>query len=546
MPALTPTIISNGTQLSTSYHLVGIDVLKEVNRIPRAELMVIDGNPVEQTFPLSQDEFFNLGSEVEIKLRYEGGEDTTVFKGIVVKQSIEASGNGSLLTVEIKDAAVKATQLRNSVVHKELSDAQIISALIETHGLTEGTVEDTQPTHPEMIQYNCTDWDFLILRAESQGLLVTVDDGSVSARSISLDDAPAHRFEYGGSRIYSFEIQADGLHNYKTVKTRHWDVANQELADIEAGADLSLQQGNMDIDQLAQAFGTEDKLLLESIPLAAEEMQAWVDGKVVRNRLARFRGTLSVSGLGEIKPLDVIEVAGMGNRFNGKALVTGIRHRVTQSEGWLTDMQLGLSDEVFAERRDISGVTAAGLLAGAHGLHIGIVAEFEEDPDHELRVKVLLPGIGEAADAIWARLASPDAGNGRGVFFRPETGDEVVVGFFNDDPRQAVILGSMYSSANPPGNDWSEIDEDNFKKGFTTKAGIKIEFIDEEKPKLRIETASANAILLDDDAESIEVADQHGNTIVMNSDGITITSSKDFIVEAGGDVQIAGTKVDIK
>jgi len=546
MPALTPTIISNGTTLDSAYHLIDIDVIKEVNRIPNAELTFIDGDLAEQTFALSQAEFFNLGNEVEIKLRYEGSEDITIFKGVVIKQSIEASTHGSLLTVELKDAAVKATQLRNSCVHKELSDAEIISALIESHGLRKGTVEDTQPTHPEMIQYNCTDWDFLVMRAESQGLLVTVDDGTVSAQSITLDSTPKHRFEYGGRRIHSFEIQTDALSNFKNIKTRNWDIVDQALTDIEATADLSLQQGNFDIDQLAQIFGTEDKRLLESIPLAAEEMQAWVNSKVIRSRLARFKGRLSVSGIGNIKPLDMIEVAGMGDRFNGKALVTGVRHRVSLSEGWLTDMQLGLSDESFVKTHDVSDAPAAGLLAETNGLQIGVVADFEEDTNDELRVKILLPGIGEDAETIWARLASPDAGNGRGFFFRPEVGDEVVVGFFNNDPRQAVILGSMYSSANPPLDDWSELDEDNFKKGFATRTGTKIEFTDEEKPKLRIETKSANAILLDDDAERIEVSDQHGNSIVMNADGITITSSKDFIVEANGDVKIAGSKVDIQ
>ena len=546
MPALTHTIISNGTQLSAAYHVVGIDVVKEVNRIPNAELSFIDGSLPEQTFALSEGDFFNLGNEIEIKLRYEGSEDSTLFKGLVVRQSIEASQHGSLLAVTLKDAAVKATQLRNSVVHKDLSDADIISALIEAHGLEKGTIDSTEPTHPEIIQYNSVDWDFLVMRAESQGLLVTVDDGTVSAQSISLDSEPSHQFEYGLSQIHSFEFKADASHNFKNIKTQTWDIANQELTDIEASAELSLQQGDFDVAQLAQTFETEDKALIEPVPLAAEEAQAWVDSQRIRNRLARFKGRLTVPGMGDIKLLQMVEIAGMGDRFNGKALVTGIRHRVTVSEGWLTDIQLGLADEVFAAKPDISDVPAAGLLPAAKTLLIGVVAGFEEDPSAELRIKVLLPGVGAEADAIWARLASPDAGNGRGFFFRPEVGDEVVVGFFNNDPRQAIILGSMYSSANPPLEDWSVLDEDNFNKGIVTRTGTKIEFIDEEKPKLRIETAAANAILLDDDGESVEISDQHGNTIIMNADGITITSSSDFIVEASGNVEIAGSAVDIK
>ena len=46
-------------------------------------------------------------------------------------------------------------------------------------------------------------------------------------------------------------------------------------------------------------------------------------------------------------------------------------------------------------------------------------------------------------------LATLDAGKERGTFFRPEIGDEVVVGFLNDDPRHPVILGMCHSSAKP-------------------------------------------------------------------------------------------------
>ncbi|RLA26176.1 MAG: Rhs element Vgr protein [Gammaproteobacteria bacterium] len=546
MPALTPTIISNGTALSTRYHVVSIDIVKQVNHIANAEITVLDGSLSEQTFTLSQDTFFDLGNEIEIKLRYEGDEDASLFKGLVVKHSIEANYQGSLLTVALKDAAIKLTQLRKSIVHKEISDADIISTIIDGYGLNLGVIADTQPAHTEMVQYNCTDWDFLVMRAESQGLLVTVDDSTISAQAITFDDNSKYQFDYGMSQIHSFEIQTDALQNFDAIKTRNWDITNQEIADTDSTSELSLEQGNFDISQIAQTFGTEERVLHTPLPLNTEEMLAWVNGQLNRSRLARFKGRLTVSGIADIKPLDIVEIAGMGDRFNGKALVTGIRHRVTLNEGWLTDIQLGLSAQAFASTPDISEAPAAGLIPEVKGLHIGIIAEYEDDPDGEFRVKLLLASVGETADSIWARLATPDAGNGRGFFSYPEIGDEVVVGFFNDDPRQAVILGSLYSSAQPPFEAWAELTEDNFKKGFATRTGTKIEFTDEEKPKLRIETAAANSILLDDDAESLEIADQHGNTIIMNADGITITSSQDFIIDASGDIQISGNKVDIK
>jgi Rhs element Vgr protein len=221
--------------------------------------------------------------------------------------------------------------------------------------------------------------------------------------------------------------------------------------------------------------------------------------------------------------MDIIEIAGVGKRFNGKALVSGIRHRIDQ-HGWETDVQFGLSAERFAERQGIVDTPAAGLLPSVNGLQIGRVSDFEEDPNKEFRVKVILPGIDIDKDkgAVWARLATPDAGKDRGYFFRPEKGDEVVVGFFNDDPRQAVILGAMYSSKNTPPEAVSQLEEKNPKKGIFTKNGA--------------------TILLDDENEAIQITDKHENSITMNKDGIEIKSAKDLKIAAKGKIEIKGEK----
>jgi Rhs element Vgr protein len=261
--------------------------------------------------------------------------------------------------------------------------------------------------------------------------------------------------------------------------------------------------------------------------------------------MAMIRGRISVPGSAEIKLLDIIEIAGVGERFNGKTLVTGVRHRVNH-DGWQTDVQFGLSPDRFAERPDIVDAPAAGLLPAINGLQIGVVGPFEEDPAKEFRVKVILPGIHEKQESVWARLASPDAGLNRGYFFRPEPGDEVVVGFFNDDPRQAVILGAMYSSKNTPPQAVSKLTEKNIGKAIVAKKGTTIRFVDDTKSSLYIETPAANKIVLDDEAQTIQIADQHGNLITLSKDGIEIKSAKDVKIDASkGNVEIKGQKVDI-
>ena len=83
-------------------------------------------------------------------------------------------------------------------------------------------------------------------------------------------------------------------------------------------------------------------------------------------------------------------------------------------------------------------------------------------------------------------------------------------------------------------------------KGIVTRAGTTLGFIDDDKPSAFIETPAANKILLDDDEGMVQLSDQNGNEITLSKDGIVIKSAKDLKIEASGNVEIKGTKVDVK
>jgi len=542
---VTSTILSEGTEIDPSYALIAIHVSKEVNRIPTAHITVQDGDATTGTFEVSESSFFEPGKEIEIKLRYEEeGADTTVFKGIVVGHGIEVSGSNTVLNVELKDAAIKMTQVRKRQVYQEKSDDAIIATLVQAAKLTKGTMEATLPAHEEIVQYYCTDWDFMLSRADVNGLLVVVDDAEVSLKKMEVSGSSVKTFEFGLDEIYDLEMQTAAQNQYASVEASAWDLKNQESLKPVKAKTMPLSQGDLDGEKLAKAIGFEDSVLSHPVPAASEEVQAWADARMARSRLSMIRGRLSVVGLAEIKLMDVMELLGLGARFNGTTLVTGIRHRV-DAEGWQTDLQFGLSPEWFCTKPDIPDCPAAGLLPPVSGLQIGVVNAFQEDPEGEFRLKVQLAGLDAEQGAVWARLASPDAGLERGFFFRPEVGDEVVVGFFNDDPRHAVILGAMYGSKNTPPAAFELSDKNSFK-GIVTQKGCTIAFVDDEKSSISIETPGANKLFLDDDGEAIVLSDPHGNTITMNADGIEIKSAKDLTLDgSGGDVKILGKTVDV-
>ena len=550
MSVVTTTLISESVVIGADVcQLTAMDIRREVNRIPRANLVLLDGDAAKSEFVVSNSEHFALGKEIEIKLRYEDKPENeiTVFKGLVVNHSVSASNEGSYLSVELKDAAVKLTKGRKSTVFVDQTDNQIIEKLVKDAKLTKGVVDATRPQHAHLVQYYCTDWDFIISRAEAQGLLVTAEDGKLSVRSVDLSKKPkeAYHFKYGDN-IFNLEFSLDAEDQCQEVNASAWDIKTNKMTSPSKAKSFALKQGDLKGDKIAKDIGFQPRQLLNETPLAPEELQGWADGQLMRSRLSMIRGTLSVKGLADIKLLDTIAIDGIGKHFNGNTVVTGICHRIDGNNGWFTDIQFGLSARSFALTEDIQEAPAAGLLPGVNGLHIAIVDNFEEDPDKQFRVKVKLPTIDEKDATLWARLASPDAGDGRGWFFRPEPGDEVIVGFFNNDPRQPVILGALFSSTNKPPASVANISDKNPTKAIVSKTGSMIGFTDEEKGLIFIETKEGAKVILDDDKKSLTLCDQNGNEFKMDNSGISFKSAKDFKLEASGSVEIKGAKVDIK
>src|SRR4030042_1641657 len=370
---ITATILSGGTKMTTDYDLISMDIIKTVNKIPSAKLVLLDGDATKKKFEISDTGFFEPGKEIEVKLRYEGaqgkaGQDATVFKGIAIRHGVRASTDSSFLTVERRDAAIKLTVSRKSAVFKDMKDDAIIKKLISDGGLTAGTIADTTCQHKEMIQYYCTDWDFLLSRADVNGQIVVVDDGKVNSMSPEASGQPTTTFEYGVSEIGEFEMEADIHNQVKAVESIWWDIAEQKIADPKEAASVSLIQGNLDGGKMAGTIAALKDTLVHPVDANPDEMKAWADAGMVKSRASLLRGRIKIPGDASFKPGDVIEIKGIGECFNGKTLVTGVRHQVGTS-GWQTDIQFGVSADWFSQNNNILDPPSAGLLPAINGLH---------------------------------------------------------------------------------------------------------------------------------------------------------------------------------
>lgn len=187
-----------------------------------------------------------------------------------------------------------------------------------------------------------------------------------------------------------------------------------------------------------------------------------------------------------------------------------------------------------------------------NGIVIGVVADLN-DQDSLGRVRVKYPHLGDEL-SDWARVATPMGGKDRGLFFRPEKDDEVLVAYEQGDPRRPCILGALWSKADPPPDDDGNKEENNWRF-FRSRSGHLLKFDDTSgaekieivgnggKHKLVIDV-SGSKIELTCDTGDIKVSAPSG-TLTLDANTVKVSAKSNLDIQAGGTCTIKGASVAI-
>lgn len=552
---VTFSIKSNGSAIPDAMDVQSIEVEKGVNRISVAKIVIIDGSPADETFEVSSSSTFVPGTKITVEAGYDS-KNESIFEGIVTKQSIRIHGaEGAVLVVECRDEAIKMVVGRKSLTYSKKKDSDIMSSIIGNYGLS-AAVTATTTEWPEQVQYYATDWDFLLARAETNGMIVTTLNGKVSVFPPDNDTTAVLEIAYGNN-LLEFNASLDAVTQLGSAKATSWDFTQQQTTSGEASSSYA-GPGNLSSKKLSEVVGLSDYALQSTAPIEASDLTNWSKAALVKSAYSKIQGDVKFQGSNLVDPGKYITLAGLGDRFDGDHIISNVQHVIGHGN-WISEVSVGLSPVWFTEEPDVMAPPAAGLLPGAQGLFNATVKKMYEDPNSQYRVLVDIPLFDPNGEGLWARLTNFYSTSGAGAFFMPEVGDEVVVGFLNEDPRYPIILGSMYSSSSNKPFDGLDPDEKNTIKAFVSKTGINIKFDDENKV-LTLETPSKNTAIFSDKDKQITIQDQNNNSIVMSDSGITIKSDKNITVKAtqnltlkgdqgvtiessGGDVQIKGMNI---
>lgn len=520
----------NGNKLKDTFSLVSASVRLALNRIGKATLKFNAGNMDAQTFDESDDTLFKPGNPIRLDA---GGTDNqdTLFEGSIIGVRILTGKDfRSYMMVECRDCAYPATQGRKNRIFEKQKDSDIINEVLKDYGSVD--VDATQYQHPTLVQYYCSDWDFALSRADACGLFVFADGSKIKVKKPEVSGSPVLTVTYGVD-ITSFDLELTADDQFTQYEAVSWSPKELKAVKVSASSPSLNKQGDLQPKNLASG----DSMLLQTdAPTEEKALKQWADGMALKAGLARYQGTVSFYGSAKVKPGKLIELKGLGKRFNGNLFVGSVTHTIADNE-WVTEAGAGVPAINITDEPDVVSPPASGFLPGLQGLHAAVVKKLDEDPQQEYRIQVELPWLEGKSKLLWARLATMYATNGMGTYFLPEVNDEVLVGFMNADPTHPVILGSLYGAKHKPP---FEYEAKNNTKAIVTREQLRIEF-DEEKKVITIATPSKNTLEISDDGKSITLTDQHKNEIKMDSGGITLLSSKDIKLTAKGSITMDAT-----
>jgi len=146
-----------------------------------------------------------------------------------------------------------------------------------------------------------------------------------------------------------------------------------------------------------------------------------------------------------------------------------------------------------------------------YGVYRGVVTD-NDDPSSLGRIKANVPSVLGDVESSWCMPCVPYAGDQVGIAFLPEVGSGVWIAFEGGDVSYPVWVGCFWRSGELPSDVAPAV------KVIATKAPLEVK--------------------LDDDAQSITLTDSNGNTVTLDSSGITLSKGGQQVVVADANVSV--------
>jgi len=265
-----------------------------------------------------------------------------------------------------------------------------------------------------------------------------------------------------------------------------------------------------------QLFGNAPKSVFSGSEKSQELEEMLLKEKENRESLIWVRGRSRDSRLKNGSRAKLTDI-------NGRAMETyrivEIRHYYNGDEYY--NEFVGVSDVLHPPYQD------SGAFPKSHE-QMGRVVE-NADPLGLGRVRVQMMWQEAGSEKTpWIRLLQPHSGSGKGFYFVPEIGEEVLVGFQGGNAEKPYVIGTQYNGKEKSGY----ADKENNIKAVHTRSGHKLVFTEDES--ILITDKSGNEILLDTKGSNITITAPE--TMTLNAKNLNINVSQNMTTNVGNNM----------
>ncbi|WP_454041946.1 VgrG-related protein [Cellulosimicrobium sp. Marseille-Q8652] len=496
-----------------------------------------------------------VGAKIDLAVQLSGsGGPTPLLAGEVTSLETEIGPGGRQTTVRGYDTAHRLVDARRVATYVNVTASDVVRKVAGVAGLPVGTVDATTEVLEHVWQPNISDWELLQRLAVRSGRVVGVTDGRLDfRRPVEARGAPSGTtgarqdpavVEHGVN-LLSLRATVTSASQVREVEARGWDqLRKQALVGRAQASTPSARLGTTDPARLGARFSTPP-LLVSSTSLASQG-QVTASARSVADRVGGGFAEIEATVLGnpQIAVGRPVALAGCGDPFDGKYVVSGVRHELSGERGYLTHLVVADASDrstygTVAGSRPREGARGAGILPA--------VVTSTDDPEGVGRVKVKIPVLHDSLESWWARVVQPGAGAMRGTFVLPEVGDEVLVALAEGELDQPYVLGGLFSTKDkPPAPSAVPYVDRNSgavtRRTITSRTGMHLEFVEkpgEERLVVSDKGGREQVVLVQKPEAAIEIT---------SSGPVRLTAQKAVEVTAQQDVTCTSTtgKVTVK
>jgi uncharacterized protein involved in type VI secretion and phage assembly len=485
----------------------------------------------------------DIGNAVEIGVELDANADSNTKTGKLIKGEITAleplfSAEGfNYMCVRGYDKSHRLHLGRTTRTFLKKKDSDLASTIASECGLSVDA-DATTTVHEYIVQYNQTNMEFLLSRADRIGYGVFVQDGKLSfKKNSSFLSTSSVTLKYA-EELISFEPRWSTSHQANQVTIKGWDSDNKQAISETNTSNKAVSQGGLEGAPggiVSSKFQNANETLVSQGVSSLGEAKAFAEGTLNDIGLQFIQADGICYGNPGVQAGKMIKLEGVGRRFSGNYFVTSSLH-VYNRDGYKTHFSISgrhpetLSRLIGADQGTGSSVSEVS------GVVTGIVTNLK-DPNKLGRVKVKFPWLADDVESDWMRVSSPMAGPERGFMYIPEVNDEVLVAFEHGNPNRPYLIGQLWNMKDkPPYSDSDNAITDKVEKRIIkTRAGHFLEFDDtKSSEKVTIKTKAGHQIVMDDKSgsENISITDKSGNKLVIDS------SKKSVSFDVGGDFSV--------